>query len=202
MIREADPARGPELPDGDGWDGAGTAGRADHATVPAPRRREPDGPVRTAQLSELLHRLGADTTRLVEVFARTKSLRASDVEALLAVRSGEEQDEPVTPGVLSQGLMLTSGAVTGLVDRLVRAGHVVREPDESDRRRVRLRTTPAGADVALEFDALLGACTDGAARGFGAGEMATVERFLADVTATTTSCLWSLETRVADRESS
>lgn len=49
--------------------------------------------------------------------------------------------EPLTAGEIARHLGLTSGAVTGLVDRLERAGWVVRERDPSDRRRVFVRTS-------------------------------------------------------------
>ncbi len=43
---------------------------------------------------------------------------------------------PATPGWLAEMTGLTTGAVTGVVDRLERAGYVRREPDPQDRRRV------------------------------------------------------------------
>jgi DNA-binding MarR family transcriptional regulator len=44
--------------------------------------------------------------------------------------------EPLTAGELARHLGLTSGAVTGLIDRLEAGGWVRRERDPSDRRRV------------------------------------------------------------------
>lgn len=43
---------------------------------------------------------------------------------------------PMTAGELAERTGLTTGAVTGLVDRLERAGFVCREHDRKDRRRV------------------------------------------------------------------
>src|SRR5207244_6998218 len=43
---------------------------------------------------------------------------------------------PVTPGWLADSIGLTTGAVTGVVDRLERAGYVTRRQDANDRRRV------------------------------------------------------------------
>ena len=48
---------------------------------------------------------------------------------------------------LSRRLLVTSGNLTGIVDRLEREGLVVREQDGSDRRVVRIRLTPKGKDV-------------------------------------------------------
>ncbi|KXP00020.1 MarR family winged helix-turn-helix transcriptional regulator [Tsukamurella pseudospumae] len=43
---------------------------------------------------------------------------------------------PVSASQLVEHTGLTSGAVTGLVDRLVRRGFALREPDSQDRRRI------------------------------------------------------------------
>lgn len=48
----------------------------------------------------------------------------------------------LTAGELATEVGLTSGAVTGAVDRLERAGFARRVPDPSDRRRVRVEVTP------------------------------------------------------------
>ena len=49
----------------------------------------------------------------------------------------------MTAGELAERTGLTTGAVTGVVDRLEEAGFVRREDDPGDRRRVILRAVPA-----------------------------------------------------------
>lgn len=49
----------------------------------------------------------------------------------------------LTAGELAAEAGLTSGAVTGVVDRLERAGFARRVPDPGDRRRVKVEVTPA-----------------------------------------------------------
>lgn len=51
---------------------------------------------------------------------------------------------PMTAGELAQQTGLTTGAVTGLVDRLERNGYVKREHDKSDRRRVIIKPIARG----------------------------------------------------------
>src|SRR5262245_4045620 len=51
------------------------------------------------------------------------------------------QSEPCTPGRLAELTGLSTGAITGVIDRLERAGFLVREHDADDRRRVLLRLT-------------------------------------------------------------
>ena len=48
----------------------------------------------------------------------------------------------VTAGRLAEESGLTTGAVTAMIDRLERAGHVRRVRDEEDRRRVLVEVTP------------------------------------------------------------
>lgn len=66
---------------------------------------------------------------------------------MLADREGT----PLTAGDLRSLLGVTSGAVTYLVERLATSGHVRREVDPRDRRKVRLRYAPHGMAVANGF---------------------------------------------------
>ena len=59
---------------------------------------------------------------------------------------------PLTAGQLADRTGLTTGAVTRLIDRLERAGHVRRLPDPVDRRRVHVAIEP---DRDAAFEALL-----------------------------------------------
>ncbi|MEU5567206.1 MarR family transcriptional regulator [Micromonospora musae] len=69
-----------------------------------------------------------------EAIARRLGLNAAEHKALgLIVRSG-----PLPTGTLAPELGVGATAVTAIVDRLVRAGYVRREPDPTDRRRVLL----------------------------------------------------------------
>ena len=45
---------------------------------------------------------------------------------------------------LAEKMGITTGALTVMADRLVRAGLVVREPNENDRRSIMVRLTPEG----------------------------------------------------------
>jgi DNA-binding MarR family transcriptional regulator len=49
---------------------------------------------------------------------------------------------PVSAGQLAEITGLTTGAVTGVIDRLERAGYARRVADPSDRRRVKVEVTP------------------------------------------------------------
>lgn len=78
-------------------------------------------------------------------------LNASDHKALdVLLRTGAK-----TAGELADVTGLTTGAITGLVDRLERAGFVRREHDPEDRRRVIIHVqSDAVARIAPVFESL------------------------------------------------
>lgn len=51
---------------------------------------------------------------------------------------------------LAEKMGTTTGSLTVLVDRLVRSGLVLREPDEHDRRSIKVRLTPEGEKYYVE----------------------------------------------------
>ena len=91
---------------------------------------------------------------------------------------------PAAPGWLAEMTGLSTGAVTGMVDRLERAGYATRAQDPQDRRRVIVSPdlarfdrdiqshVPARAPVTLEF-----------LRAYPAAQLRTVRRFTADLAA-------------------
>lgn len=52
------------------------------------------------------------------------------------------QQGPMTPGKLSRASGLTTGAITGVADRLERAGYVMRSVDAADRRKTVIVVAP------------------------------------------------------------
>ena len=82
-----------------------------------------------------------------QTVARRVGVNSSDLECLdLILMSG-----PSTAGDIARHTGLTSGAVTGLIDRLERLGLVERAADAADRRKVlvRVREDRIGAIAAL-----------------------------------------------------
>jgi DNA-binding MarR family transcriptional regulator len=63
----------------------------------------------------------------------------------------------LTAGELARETGLTTGAVTGVIDRLERAGYARRVPDPEDRRRVKVEVTPEFYSRAEEIWAPLAA---------------------------------------------
>jgi DNA-binding MarR family transcriptional regulator len=74
-----------------------------------------------------------------QAVAERLGINATDLECLdHIVTKG-----PITAGALAEATGLTTGAITGVVDRLERAGFAKREHDTEDRRKVLVRALPA-----------------------------------------------------------
>ena len=91
-----------------------------------------------------------DTNQQIEQWARELNARAIMFHHAMGERLGLSATEhkaadilrrfgPMTAGELAEQTGLTTGAVTGLVDRLEKEGFARREQDKQDRRRVIIR---------------------------------------------------------------
>ena len=116
--------------------------------------------------------------RLFGAFAAQQRLHPTDVHALLHVMLAEGRGAPLTAGGLGAELDLSSGAVTALVDRLERAGHVTRARDAADRRKVLLHYSPAGRELAESFFEPLNARTAPLVGTYSQAELGMITRFL------------------------
>jgi DNA-binding MarR family transcriptional regulator len=73
-----------------------------------------------------------------QAVAQRLGINSTDLECLdLVVMRG-----PVTAGALAEATGLTTGAITGVIDRLERAGFARRDRDPSDRRKVLVCALP------------------------------------------------------------
>lgn len=95
--------------------------------------------------------LNAASDAVGQRFAAQHAVTANDFRALLHVMVGESAGHPLTAGELRQRMGVSAAAITYLVERMVDSGHLQREVDPDDRRRVKLRMSEAGIDVARGF---------------------------------------------------
>jgi DNA-binding MarR family transcriptional regulator len=85
----------------------------------------------------------------------------------------------LTAGELAREAGLTTGAVTGVIDRLERAGYARRVPDAADRRRVSVEVTPRFRDRAGEiWGPLASEWQETLAGRFSAADLHTITDFL------------------------
>lgn len=85
-----------------------------------------------------------------EEAARETGLAPQQHQALLAIK-GFESDAAPTIGDLAERLAIKHHSTVGLVDRLVKAGHLKRRHDEVDRRRVTLALTTSGERILADL---------------------------------------------------
>jgi DNA-binding MarR family transcriptional regulator len=127
----------------------------------------------TADLLRALRRYGLEDDRLDALAARRVGAPPVELKAMdHLLETGE-----LTPSELSDRLALTSGAVTALVDRLVRLGWVAREPHPSDRRSVIIKPTPPKSEAEQIYAPFAGELARAAAR-LTAGERDAAVGFL------------------------
>ncbi|OIJ62676.1 hypothetical protein WN71_038435 [Streptomyces mangrovisoli] len=68
--------------------------------------------------------------------ARQLGLNVTDLTCLGFLTEASLAGDPLVAGDLAERARLTTGAVTGVLNRLEKAGYIRREPDPHDRRRV------------------------------------------------------------------
>ena len=73
-----------------------------------------------------------------------QGITPADVVTVQTLVSLEMSSTEATPAVLAEKCQVTRAGMTGRLDRLEDAGHVTRQSDPGDRRRVIVRATPAG----------------------------------------------------------
>jgi DNA-binding MarR family transcriptional regulator len=110
---------------------------------------------------DLLRQLAASLDALTNAASPHAGLNRTDMRALDIIN----MQQGLTAGQLAARLKLTTGAITGVLDRLERGGHARRTHDQEDRRRVVVQPTPEARrfgsvvfrQLGEELDALL--CT-------------------------------------------
>lgn len=93
-----------------------------------------------------LHRLAAQLDAELRVVFAAAGLTDGDFDVLASLRRSGAPYE-LTPGQLASSTMVTSGAVTKRVDRLVASGLVSREVSADDARSRRIRLTETGLEL-------------------------------------------------------
>jgi DNA-binding MarR family transcriptional regulator len=145
------------------------------------RRERPDLDLGDFLLAILVMRLGRQVDDKYDRLCRERyKISGADMRVLFALRRA---GKPFArrPTDLFRALLVTSGAITKQVDRLINLGFVVRETENSeDNARFRIQLTPAGLRICNQATELLGKQSPlrpGLA-GLTRSEVATLERLL------------------------
>ncbi len=108
-------------------------------------------------MSADMRAITAQSDRIGRHFARQNDVSGTDFHALLHIMVAESAGEPLTAAQLRRRMDVSPAAITYLVDRMIGAGHVRREPDPQDRRKTLLRYEKPGMALARSFFTPLGA---------------------------------------------
>jgi DNA-binding MarR family transcriptional regulator len=130
-------------------------------------------PSTAADLMSEARGLSAEFDKLSQAVARRAGLSPIELLAMDLISRGE----PPTAGLLAMELRLTTGAVTGLIDRLERAGFAKRAADPKDRRRVVVRPTAKERQIGQLYGPL-DATLSRALAGYSKKELATLTEFV------------------------
>src|SRR5262249_22194885 len=128
-----------------------------------------------AALGDAFRRSSGLSVMISQSIAERAGINSTDMEALDFVL----MEGPLTAGRLAELTGLTTGAITGIVDRLERAGYVRREIDLRDRRRVIVHAIPEKVEADFgHFYLPLIAIMDEIYQDFTDEELQTVLRFV------------------------
>lgn len=126
------------------------------------------------EIIELLREQSTQTVLMHAIIAERLGLNTTDHKALdLIVKSNE-----MTAGRLAEMTNLTTGAITGVVDRLEKAGFVRRVFDTNDRRRVLIQFVPESAERLFSVFAPLQHETNALLKKYTAEELMIIGDFL------------------------
>lgn len=125
----------------------------------------------------LSRQLGRATTLFNSRAARRVGLSATDHKCLdLAART----ERPLTAGQIAEGSGLSTGAVTGVIDRLERAGYVRRVRDPRDRRKVLVEVSRMSLSRCADPVMGLREALAKTLAGYTPDELAVIERYLGE----------------------
>ena len=93
-------------------------------------------------------------SRVLASESAARGLNATDTRFVLFLAA---TGTGVTPKQAGEHLELSTGAMTSLIDRLERHGHIRREPNPDDRRSLLLRLTASGSAVARQISGVYSA---------------------------------------------
>ena len=133
------------------------------------------GPATHEPETRALRDLAAAGSEASTALARRMTMHPTDLAAMSHIAYAAEQ---LGPGELSSRLGITPAATTDLIDRLEAAGHVLRERNATDRRRVRLVPTETAKTAVRGQLADLLERLDAVSADFTPKERAAIQRYL------------------------
>lgn len=130
-----------------------------------------------------LGRLRAAENELSDASLKYMQLNQSDMRALHYLIVTANTRQTATPGGIAAHLKISTASTTKLLDRLEKAGHIIRQPHPSDRRALAISITAKTKQAAMETVGRQHAKRFHAAARLTPAERDVVIRFLDDMSA-------------------
>jgi DNA-binding MarR family transcriptional regulator len=134
---------------------------------------------RAALLQELenaMRKASAQGTMFAKTVADRAGISSSDMDCMDFLNV----EGRMTAGRLAELTGLTTGAITGVIDRLEKAGFVRRERDESDRRKVFIAPVPERMMEIGRYYTLMQRAMEKQAEGYSDAELKVLLRYATD----------------------
>lgn len=116
-------------------------------------------------------------------FAHTHGLNLIDFNVVQSVISLDSDDATATPGYIARQLSLSASTLTSILERLVRAGYLIRERDSADRRRISIYHTDKSAQLMADFYRHLAAQYEAAFQSADDAQVKSQIAFISELTA-------------------
>jgi MarR family transcriptional regulator, organic hydroperoxide resistance regulator len=127
--------------------------------------------------------MSAESEHIGRVFAGHNELGANDFRALVHIMVADDAGSPLTAGELRRRMGVSGAAITYLVERMIESGHLRRESDPTDRRKVILRYAEHGMSVARAFFTPLAEHNHAALAGLSDADLAAAHRVFTAIVA-------------------
>jgi DNA-binding MarR family transcriptional regulator len=142
-----------------------------------------------AALNAAMREVSGQGVLYSQAVAERLGINSTDLECLDYILAGNA----ITAGALAAATGLTTGAITGVIDRLERRGFARRERDPEDRRKVLVRPLPSVAEEAGPLFAPMERAALGALSAYKDSELALLLDFLNRVRAAAGAAMAELQ---------
>ncbi len=145
-------------------------------------------------VSDALRHVTVVMEQYIQAAGESVALHRTDLNALSYAMDATQAGSPLTPGGLAARMGLSPSATTSMLDRLEKAGHLVRSRDSADRRVVTITMTDRAAQTGYQIFVPLAQAFDRVMVTYRPADLSLVRRFLNEISAAID------HTRLADGE--
>lgn len=153
----------------------------DQREVPGAGR--PPGRAAVLALAQAVRTMMSRMQQYTDRVGHHAGLHRSDLAAMNIISQASQRGQRLTPSDVAHRMSLSPAAVTALVDRLAKVGHLRRQPDDHDRRRVRLIVSDQAVAVSVTMFRPLTQAMARALEPYSDEELELVTRVLNDLSA-------------------